>query len=65
MEDKKHLSHAQCIKVILEKYDDLLEEHDNASAILTFPPRRVSTYVRALFSHREFLLRSSNPTLKK
>ena len=26
-------------KVIREKYDDLLDEHDNASVILKYPPR--------------------------
>ena len=46
-------------KVIHEKYDDLLNRVDNVSVILKCPPRRVNTYVRALFSLREFLQHST------
>ena len=51
-------------KVIHEKYDDLLDGHDNVNAILKFSPIRVSTYVRALFSHREILPYSNNKPQK-
>ena len=47
-------------KVIHEKYDDLLDEHDNVNVILKCPPRRVSTYVWELFSRREILLQSNS-----
>ena len=46
-------------KVVCEKYDDLLDEHDNASVILKYPPMQVTTYVHALFWHQEFLRQSS------
>ena len=35
-----------------EKYDYLLDRHDNLSVVLKSPPRRVG----ALFSHKEVLL---------
>ena len=35
--------------------------HDYLNIILKSPPRRVRTYVHALFSRREFSLQSSNP----
>ena len=46
MEDEYHLFIACSVsyKVIHEKYDDLLDEHDNVSAVLKFPPRSVSAY---------------------
>ena len=34
----------------------MLDGHDNVCAILKSPPRRVSTYVCALFSHRKCLV---------
>ena len=37
--------------------DDLLDGHDNLSVMFKSPPRQLSTYAHALFSHREFLLR--------
>ena len=52
-------------KVICENYDNLLNRHDNVDVILKYPPRRVSAYECALFSHREFLLQSNNaPSLE-
>ena len=46
VEDEYHLLIA-CSKhkVIQEKYDDLLDMHDNMSVILTFLPTRVSMCV--------------------
>ena len=52
-------------KVIGDKYEDLLDKHDNVSVVLKFQARRVSTYVHALFSHPEFLLQTSKPLLRK
>ena len=49
VEEKNHLSHAQGIKVILEKYDALLDKNDNVSAISQISTKKMSTYVRALF----------------
>ena len=53
VEDEHHLLIA--CSAFHQKYDDLLDWHDNASVILKCSPR-VSTCVRALFSHKEFLL---------
>ena len=52
-------------KIIHEKYDGLLSGHDNVNVICKFPPRRVSPYVHALFSHQEFYLRHLTPFLRK
>ena len=38
-----------------------VDGHDSVTVILKCPPGRVSTYVHALFSHKEFLRNSSNP----
>ena len=55
VEDEHHLLLAcPTHKIIHKKYDELLHGHDNLSGILKSPPRRVSTYVCALFSNREF-----------
>ena len=44
VEDEYHLLLAcSACKVIPEKYDDLLDGHDNLVFILKCPPRRVST----------------------
>ena len=53
MEDDYHLLLVayRTYKFICEKYDDLLDGHDNSYEIPKSPPRRVSTYVRAFFSH--------------
>ena len=48
-------------ELLCEKYDDLLDKHDNSSVILNSPPRKMSTYLCALISQREFLLQSSKP----
>ena len=47
------------VKVIHQKYNELIDGHDNVSAILNFPPRSVSTYMCALF-HPKPLLRWSH-----
>ena len=46
--------------VICEKCDKMLDGHDNVIVILNCPSRMVSTYVHALFSHREISLQSSS-----
>ena len=43
-------------KVSHEKYDNLLGIHDDVSVILKCPPRRVGTYVHALFSHGDVFI---------
>ena len=65
VKDEYHTYHMLMYKVIREKYGDLLDGHDNVSAILQCPPRRVSTYVHALFSHRDFYYKVVTPILRK
>ena len=48
-------------KVIREKYDDLLDEHDNVSVTLKCPPWKVSTYVCILFTYIVFYYRVVTP----
>ena len=43
----------------------LLDGNDNVNVILKCPPRRVSTYLHALFSHREVLLQHCTPLHRK
>ena len=45
---------------IRSRYDDILRESDNLSAILKTPPRRLRSYVYALFTHRDFVLQCMN-----
>ena len=40
-------------KVIRKKYDNLLDDYDDVTIILKSPPKRVTTYLCALF-HRAF-----------
>ena len=42
-------------KAIVDKHDDV-NKHDNVRFILNFPPKKVSIYVHALLSEREFSL---------
>ena len=49
------------LQVIHEKNDGLLDENDNVIVILKCLPRRMTKFMHSLFSHREFLLDSSNP----
>ena len=45
---------------IHSRYVDILSGSDNLSAILKTPPRRLSLYVYALFTHRDFVLQCMN-----
>ena len=45
---------------IVQRYDDILRWSENLSAILKTPPRRLSSYVYALFTHRDFVLQCMN-----
>ena len=52
VEDEYHLLiTSSAYKVICEKFDDLLDGHDNMNAIFKCPPRSASTSVCTLFSH--------------
>ena len=51
--------------VFNEKYDDLLHKHDDLSIILKSPSIRVTTYVHALFTYKEFLQHIGHPLLRK
>ena len=41
-----------------------LDGHDIVTIKLKFQPRKVGTYMHALFSHQEFLLHIVNPLLR-
>ena len=41
---------------ICVRYDDILRGRDNLSAMLKTPPIRLSSYMYALFMHRDFVL---------
>ena len=64
VEDEYHLLFiCSAYSVIRERFDDILRGCDNLSTILKAPPRRLSTYVRTLLSHREFLIQDmDNPS---
>ena len=57
IEDECHLFFT-CLtySAIRSRYQDILRGSDNVSAILKTPPRRLSSYVYALFIHRDFVL---------
>ena len=57
VEDGYHLLFTcSTYNAIHSRYDDILRESDNLSVILKTPPRRLSSYVYALFMHRDFVL---------
>ena len=45
---------------IHSRYGDILRGCDNLSAILKTPRRRLSSYVYALLTHRDFVLKCMN-----
>ena len=57
VEDECHLMFT-CLaySAIRSRYVDILRGSGNLSAILKTPPRRLSSYVYALFTHRDFVL---------
>ena len=50
---------------IRSRYADILRGSDNLSVILKKPPRRLSSYVYALLTHRDFMLNVWIPLLRK
>ena len=61
VEDECHLLFT-CLaySAIRSSYVDILGGSDNLSAILKTPTRRLSSYVYALFTHRDFVLQCMN-----
>ena len=45
---------------IRSRYADILRGSDNLRSILKTPPRRLSSYVYALLTHRDFVLQRMN-----
>ena len=61
VEDECHLLFTcSTYSAIRSRYVDILRGSDNLSAILKTPPRRLSSYVYALFTHRDFVLQCMN-----
>ena len=61
VEDECHLLFTcSTYSAIRSRYVDILRGNDNLSAILKTPPRRLSSYVYALFTHRDFVLQCMN-----
>ena len=57
VEDECHLFFTySTYNAIRSRCVDILRGSDNLSAILKTPPRRLSSYVYALFTHRDFVL---------
>ena len=61
VEDECHLLFTCSIyTAICSRYVDILRASDNLIATLKTPPRRLSSYVYALFIHRDFVLQCIN-----
>ena len=61
VEDEYHLLFTcSAYSAIRESYDERLRVGDNLSIILTRTPRRLSSYVYALFAHQDLVLQSMN-----
>ena len=61
VEDKCHLLFTwSTYSVIRLRYVGILRGSDNLSAIIKTTPRRLSSYVYALFTHRDFVLQCMN-----
>ena len=61
VEDEYHLLFiCSSYSAIRETYDYILRGGDDLSATLKRTPRRLSSYVYALFTHRDLVLRSMN-----
>ena len=61
VEDECHLIFTcSAYNAIRSRYVDILRGSDNLSGILKTPPRRLSSYEYALFTHRDFVLQCMN-----
>ena len=61
IEDEYHLLFTcSAYSAIRESYGDILSGGNDLSIILNRTPRRLSSYVHALFTHRDLVLRSMN-----
>ena len=61
VEDECHLLFTcSAYSTIRSRYIVILRGSDNLSVILTTPLRRLSSYVYALFTHKDFVLQSMN-----
>ena len=61
VEDECHLLFTcSTYSAIGSRYADILRGSDNLSAILKTPPRRLSSYVYVLFTHRDFVFQCMN-----
>ena len=61
VEDEYHLLFTcSAYSAIRESYDDILRGGDDLSVTLKRTPRRLSSYVYALFTHRDLVLQSMN-----
>ena len=61
VEDECHLLFTcSTYSAILSRYADILRGSDNIRTILKKPPRRLSSYVYVLFTHRDFVLQCMN-----
>ena len=61
VEDEYHfLFTCSTYSAIRSRYADILRGNDNLSAILKTPSRRLSSYVYALFTYRDFVLQGMN-----
>ena len=61
MKDECHFLFTRSIySAIHSRYVDILRGSDNVSTILKTPPRRLSSYVYALFTHKDFVLQCMN-----
>ena len=59
------LVHSSTYNVIHEKYDDLLDGHDNLSVIFKCSPRRVSTLCKQYFHIESFYCKITNRLHRK
>ena len=61
VEDECHLLFTcSTYSAIRSRYADILRGSDNLRSILKTPPRRLSSYVYALLTHRDFVLQHMN-----
>ena len=63
VEDECHLLFTCSAYSARSRYVDILRGSVNLSAILKTPPRRLSSYVYALFTHKDFVLQCMNEYL--
>ena len=66
VEDECHfLFTCSAYSAIRSRYVDILKGSDNLSVILKTPPRRLSSYAYALFTHRDFVLQCMNTSFQE